>query len=426
MYKKSEAMGVVFIAMVFTAGVFASISATTGLNHTNNVFKFYTGADIAIDVDSSLDNVTMDFVANLSAVEGVAQVCPVYILSGNVMYYTSDWGRRYFVNSTITVYAVDSETWLESAFWLSYFTLHGSPEAAINQMINDDSMVLSSFKPIDHYIDSGYTQTPVYSDEYDLRLVGEYWPNATHRENRWVNTTTVTIADVLSSSDRGGNGYLPGEPDRNRFVAVDIDYVHQCVNHTKVSKILIKTDPGVNHTELMRNLWEVAPHSFDSIESPYPHIDDVLDSKAGQTIYGVYTLNVVFTIIYLSVGMMIVATVRIRRLRKQISVLRALGTESKSIMNSVLIDTSLGLLAAAGIGALIGVILSYFAINMPLVYFGTSTIGMWSRLPVIMAIPPEILGIILGCSLISALAATFYVTSRTLKKNIAEQIQYAE
>ncbi|MHA1907510.1 MAG: FtsX-like permease family protein, partial [Candidatus Thorarchaeota archaeon] len=169
-----------------------------------------------------------------------------------------------------------------------------------------------------------------------------------------------------------------------------------------------------------------APNSFSGIESPYPQIEEVLDSKAGQTIYGVYTLNVIFTIAYLSIGMMIVATVRIRRIRKQISVLRALGTEDNSIMSSVLIDTSLGLIVAAAIGALIGLVLSYFAINMPLVYFGASTIGMWMRLPVIMAIPPDILGIILGCSVVSALIATFYVTSRTLKKNIAEQIQYAE
>ena len=176
----------------------------------------------------------------------------------------------------------------------------------------------------------------------------------------------------------------------------------------------------------MRDLWEIAPNSFNSIESPYPQIEEILDSKAGQTIYGVYTLNVIFTIIYLSIGMVIVATVRIRRLRRQFSVLRALGTENNSILGSVLIDTTLGLLVASGIGALIGLILSYFAINMPLVYFGTGTINMWVRLPVILAIPPDILGIILGCSFVFAIIATTYVTSRTLKKNIAEQIQYSE
>ena len=425
MYKKSEAMGVVFIAMVFAAGVFAATSATTGLNHTNSIFKFYTGADIAITVDSSLNNVTLDLLENLTAVEGVAQVSPIYSFTGSISYYTSDWGNRYFVNTSIPVYAVDPETWLETAFWLPYFTLHGTPESAINQMIGDESIVLSSFRPIDHYVGSGFTQTPVYANEFDLAIYGSYWINATHG-SKWVNETTVTIADVLSNSDSWGSTYLPGEPNANDFVVVDIDYAHRCLNVTNVNKFFVKTIPGANYTQVMRDLWNVAPSSFNGIESPYPQIDDVLDSKAGQTIYGVYTLNVVFTIIYLSIGMMIVATVRIRRLRKQFSVLRALGTESKSISGSVLIDTTLGLLVASAIGALIGLILSYFAINMPLVYFGTGTINMWLRLPVIMAIPPDILGIILGCSFVFALIATFYVTSRTLKKNIAEQIQYSE
>ncbi|MFW9849594.1 MAG: FtsX-like permease family protein, partial [Candidatus Thorarchaeota archaeon] len=259
-------------------------------------------------------------------------------------------------------------------------------------------------------------QTPVYADEVNLAIHGP----------SWVNETTVTITDVLANSDSYGSTYLTGEPAANDFIVVDINYAHRCLNTTKVNKFFVKTTNGANYTHVMRDLYGIAPNSFDRIDSPYPQIEEVLDSKAGQTIYGVYTLNVVFSIVYLSIGMMIVATVRVRRLRKQFSVLRALGTENRSIMNSVLIDTSLGLLIAAGIGAIIGLILAYFAINMPLVYFGTSTIGMWMRLPVHMAVPPDILGIILGCSVVSALIATLYVTSRTLKKNIAEQIQYVE
>ncbi|MFW9849822.1 MAG: hypothetical protein ACFFF4_11820, partial [Candidatus Thorarchaeota archaeon] len=155
MYKKSEAMGVVFIAMVFTAGVFAATSATTGLNHTISVFKFYTGADVAITVDNSLDNVTLDLTENLTSVEGVEKVCPVYSFYGSVSYYTSDWNRRIWVNDSIMIYAVDPQAWLETAFWLPYFTLHTTPAAAIAAMIANESVVLSSFRPIDHYVESG-------------------------------------------------------------------------------------------------------------------------------------------------------------------------------------------------------------------------------------------------------------------------------
>jgi ABC-type antimicrobial peptide transport system permease subunit len=425
MYKKSEAMGVVFIAMVFTAGVFASTSATTGLNHTQSVFKFYTGADIAITVNDALTNVTMDMLENITAVEGVAEVCPILTFQGSISYFTTDWGYRYYVNESILVYAVDPQQWLDSAFWLPYFTLHGTPETAISQMVADNKTVLSSFRPVDHYTGSGFSQTPVYANEYDLSIYGAYWANASH-STHWVNETTVTIADVLGDSDSYGNKYLTGEPGESRFVVVDIDYAHLCLNTTRVEKFYVKMNPGANYTEVMESLWSVAPYSFSSISSPYPQIEEMFDSKAGQTIYGVYTLNVVFTLIYLSIGMVIVATVRVRRLRKQFSVLRALGTENKSIQNSVLIDTSIGLIAAAGIGAIIGLILATFAINMPLVYFGTSTIVMWLRLPVIIAIPPVILGIILGCSFLFALVATYYVTSKTLKKNIAEEMQYGE
>jgi len=423
MQKKSEAMGVVFIAMVFTAGVFASISATTGFNHTESVHKFYVGADIAITVDTELTNVTTSLLQNLTEVEGVNQICPVYSFPSAISYWTTDWNRRNFMNVSTTVYAVDPETWRDTSFWLPYFTQTYSPETALTLMADDDFNIISSFRPIDHYEDSGFTQTPVYGDTLTLYLKGD----------SWVNITDMTIVDIMAS-EAGGSAfsytpaqkYLPGEPSLRDFVIVDLDYVHRCTNTTQVNKFYVKTDPGANYTEVMRNLWAVAPFSFENIESPYPQIEEVLDTKAGQAIYGVYTLNVLFTVVYLSIGMVIVSSVRIRGLRKQFAVLRALGTENRSIISAVLIDTSLGLLMAAAIGSIIGLTLAYFAINMPLVYFGASTLSMWTRLPVILAVPTLLLGAILGCSVLFALLATYGVTNNTLKKNIAEQIQYTE
>ncbi|MDF1540576.1 MAG: hypothetical protein P1Q69_16890, partial [Candidatus Thorarchaeota archaeon] len=423
MQKKSEAMGVVFIAMVFTAAVFSSISATTGFNHTESVHKFYVGADIALTVDRNLTNVTTSLLQNLTEVEGVNQICPVYSFQGAVSYYTTDWNRRNFINETMTIYAVDPETWSDTAFWLPYFTQTYAPETALTLMAGNDFNILSSFKPIDHYEDNGFTQTPVYGDTLTLYLRG----------TSWVNVTDMTIVDVMAN-EGGSSGlmytprqsYLPGEPSISRFVVVDLDYVHRCRNTTRLTKFYVKTDPGANYTEVMRNLWNVASNSFENIESSQLQIEEALDTKAGQTVYGVYTLNVLFTVTYLSIGIIIVASVRIRGLRKQFAVLRALGTESRSIVNAVLIDASLGLLMAAAIGGTIGLTLAYFAINMPLVYFGAGTLTMWLRLPVILAVPSLLLGAILGCSFLFALLATYGVTKATQKKNIAEQIQYTE
>ncbi|MCK4566906.1 MAG: ABC transporter permease, partial [Candidatus Thorarchaeota archaeon] len=54
MFKKSETMGTMFIAMVFTAGLFASVSATTGSTHMKQIYMFETGADVTIDIRPTL------------------------------------------------------------------------------------------------------------------------------------------------------------------------------------------------------------------------------------------------------------------------------------------------------------------------------------------------------------------------------------
>jgi len=416
-YKKSEAMGVVFIAMVFVAGIMSGISAATAMQHTDSVYKFYTGADITIKVKNSLNNVTLDMLENLTEVDGVASVCPVLKVNQYVSFWSYDWNRRVFYNQSMLLYGVDPSAWLESAFWLPYFTLDNSPEGAIALMLASETNVLSSFRPIDHYIGEGYNQRPVYGDEISLSL----------RTDDYVNVTEMNIVDVMAgSNEMWGEKYLQGEPSESQFVVVDLDFLQRYLNTTSVNKFLIRITPDANYTDVMRDLYDVAPNSFESVESPYTGLEQVQNSKAGQTIYGVYTLNVLFTIIYLSIGMMIVASVRIQNLRKQFSVLRALGTDAKEIIRSVLMDTSLSVLISLGIGALIGLILASYSINMPLIYFGTTTLNMWQRLPVFLAIPWVTLGIIISVSFAFALLSSYFVTKSTLRKNIAEEIQYAE
>jgi ABC-type antimicrobial peptide transport system permease subunit len=176
----------------------------------------------------------------------------------------------------------------------------------------------------------------------------------------------------------------------------------------------------------MNDIVAIAPSSFNDIDSPYTYIDEVLDSRATQSIYGTYTLNVLFSLVYLTIGMIIVSIVRVRGLRKQFSVLRALGTPNKSIIIASLTETSLGILLAAGIGGAIGISLAFILKNIPLLYMGISTTGMWGRLPVSLVLPLPLISMIVGLAVGASLVATYYVLVRTLNLNIAEEIQYNE
>jgi len=135
MFKKSEAMGTMFIAMVFTAGLFASISATTGNDHMKQIFMFQVGADVVIDINSSFTNVTIDLLDNITAVDGVAHASPMFRTTAYTQYWDAQYfGGRYYNNRSISVYGVDPETWVQSAFWLDYFTYYSVPSTSIARL----------------------------------------------------------------------------------------------------------------------------------------------------------------------------------------------------------------------------------------------------------------------------------------------------
>lgn len=418
-FKKSEAMGVVFISMVFTAGVLSTVSAFTAMDHTDQVFKFYTGADVTATVKDGLSNVTLDLLQNITSIDGVESACPVLKTRASITYYSyplhgTIWELH---NESVLLYAVDPDAWKTSAFWMPYFTFTNPPDQAISLMMQNDTCVLSSFRPIVRWISQGYTQTPVFGDHVTLEL----------KTGSQTNRAQLSIVDVLSSTEgAGGTTYLPGEPNENRFIAIDLNFVQRSLNTSMVNKFLIKMKPGADYKQVMSDVYSIAPSSFQSIESPYTGIDRVRESKAAESIYGVYTLNVLFAIVFLSIGMAIVVSVRMGLLRKQLSVMRALGTESGSIRSSLFIDTLLSVLIAAVIGVTMGFVLASFSMLMPLVYIGKDSLVMWNRLPILLAVPLVPLGLILGISVSFALIASLLVTRSALRKNIAEEIQYAE
>jgi ABC-type lipoprotein release transport system permease subunit len=425
MFKKSETMGTMFIAMVFCAGFFSSLSATTGDSHMKHLFYFQTGADIIVDVNIELENITIDLVQNITAVEGVSQASPMLQTTGFVQYWEAYYiGAGENVNRSITVYGVQPDTWASTAFFLDYFTLANTPSAVIptlTQWSEDNANIITSFKPIDSYIIDSLTQiqTPVFSDLLDLQVFS----------SDWYNETECTIVDVMTNSLQNSwsrQTYLPGEPDATDFVIIDLNLLHAWTNSSKVTKFYVDLEPSANYTQAMIDIYNIAPNSFANVEAAYESIDAVLESRAAQSIYGAYTLNVIFSLIYLTIGMIIVTTVRVRVLRKQFSVLRALGTESKSMIFAALTDTSIGLFLAALIGGSIGGTLAFLLQNFPLLYMGITTSQLWSRLPVHLIIPWNLVLVIVGVAVAVSLIATYVVLIRTLKLNIAEEIQYTE
>ncbi|MHA2119121.1 MAG: FtsX-like permease family protein, partial [Candidatus Thorarchaeota archaeon] len=383
LFKRSEAMGVMFVAMVFAAGIFSSLSATTGTTHMKQVLNFEVGADVSIEVAPGLQNVTLDILENITAIDGVSHASGTIQTEAEVSYWTSEFGTRIRVTHGVSVYGVQPNEWLDSAFWLDYFTKDTIPADSIPQLAIDNTSILTSFKPVDHY--QGYQYTPVYSDLLTLTLRGLFWENV----------SDCTIIDVMASGYEayGGNNYLPGESSASNFLVINLDYVQACLNTSRIDKIYVDLAEGANYTQVLRDIHEVAPNSFQSIDSTQALIDAALQSRAGQSIYGAYTLNVVFAFLYLTAGVLIVAMVRFGKMRRQFSVMRALGTESRAILVAVLIESLTGVILAAVIGGVVGLLLTSFVIQLPLIYMGSMTTTLWNRLPVLLAVPTALLAI---------------------------------
>ncbi|UCE08919.1 MAG: FtsX-like permease family protein [Candidatus Thorarchaeota archaeon] len=420
LFKKSEAMGAMFVAMVFAAGMFSSISATTAYTHTEELFYFQVGGDISVNVKSAATNITIDLLSSVTEVPGIAEASGMFEITAYMGYYQaySYGASRLFQNVSVTVFGVQPELWIDTGYWLPYFTYEDSPLNSLSAVSSSNATILTDFKPLDHYAMNNLGQIyPVYSSSATLYFAGY---NGT-----WVND--VTIQDVVSSTleDYGVN-YLPGELNAQRFVVMNLEYLHEVYNTTRISKINVKLEAGANYTSVIQELWALSPSSFSSIECARLGIEGSLDTRASQTVYGVYTLNMVFSLMFLTMGMTLVATIRIRNLRKQLSVLRALGADRRSLVVPILIDVSVGIIIAALIGTIIGVLLTVLIINIPLAFIGTSTASLWTRLPVFMVVPGFLVVGVIAASFLFSLGSTYVVTARNLRKNIAEEIQYLE
>lgn len=429
MFRRSEAMAIMFISLVFAAGIFSSLAAATGSNHMKELFLFETGADIVIDVKPGLTNLTLDFIPAIESIDGVSKASGMIKTSAYVTFYSDWYGYYLFWNRSIELYGVQPSEWLESAFILPYFTYYHDTASSILELEDEETNVITNFQPLLGYeIDSLGQQVVSYSDYISLELVG---PTEKHYLN-------CTIVDIMSNNPRGfepigfsrseyiGASYIPGEEGNHPFIMLNIENVHNYLNVSYVTRFYVDLNEGVNYTRVIDELTALAPGSFESVDSPYFGIDAIRDSRAGQTIHGAYTLNVLFSILYLTAGVTLVTTIKIRTMSKHFSLLRALGTDARSIISSVLIDSSLSVILGGIIGGLTGIVLTFLTFQMPLNYLGLSNEVTWDYLPLVLSIPVPLLIALTTIAIVSSLLISLVIIRRKLETNIADDIQHSE
>ena len=428
MFNRSEGIAVVFISLVFTAGIFSALAATSGSDHMKDLFMFNTGADVVAYVKPGFDNVTLDLVDDILQIDGVDHASGMVAVTTRVTFMWYYNGYLYPFNRSLTIFGIQPTAWVESAFLRPYFTYYNDPSISIKSLENSNNVV-TNFKPVIGYTSDAFGNSYAQmSDNIGVEFIGP--------DQKYVMNCTIT--DVMANRPDGfnrgnygyegyhANTYLPGEDIDAIFVMMDIDHIYQFLNISYVNRFYIDIAPNANYNQVMEEVARIAPWSFSEIHSPYSDIDAVLESRAGQAIYGAYTLNVLFSILYLTAGVILVSTMRVRSMRKHYSLLRALGTQPPSIVRVVLIDATIGVVLGAIVGGIVGTILTFIVLQLPLTYLGLSTTVSWDRLPLMISIPyPLILGIA-SLAIVFSLAATYGVIRRGLQSNIAEDIQHAE
>ncbi|MFW9919515.1 MAG: FtsX-like permease family protein [Candidatus Thorarchaeota archaeon] len=414
---KNETMGVMFIAMVFTAAAFSAVAATTGTHHIYQLSEFNVGSDIVVDLNTFGNNVTTDILEDIRSIDGV-QGASGLLEWGCLVHYQTIGPVAIITNHrAVTLYGIQPDLWLDTAFFLPTFTKNLNPTEAFSYLSDDTSNILASFQPIIGYdIAEDRSYTYVYSNLLDVHIYGQ-------PEDVYLN---LSIVDVMSvDQDRDTQTFLPGFPDDRDFLVANIDLIHDVLGIPLISKAYVKLEAGVNHTKVIEDIWDIDPDSIVQINSAQDQIDDVIGSKAGNSIYGVYTINVLFSLFYLTIGMSIVAIEKNRGFKKQFSVVRALGSQAESVQSAMLIDAVLTMAMASIIGIFIGSLLSILVLQTPLTYIGVSGSLDWQRLPIALVLPLDIFSLILVLSFSIPLLGTHLITRHSLNQDLADELRAA-
>ncbi|NHJ13559.1 MAG: FtsX-like permease family protein [Candidatus Thorarchaeota archaeon] len=418
--KRTEVASIMFVALVFTAGFFSLVSSTTGNIHMRDLYMFQYGADVVVDADPRLGNVTDDILNQIRNIEGVAEASGMMRAMGHVTFWGAWYDYTFFYNLTAIIYGVQPTEFVKSAFLLPYFTYESTPDTAVLRLAEDSTNIITSFKPLLGY-DQGALggEAMIFGNTLSVELRGE--------NQKWVED--CEIVDVMAEGmyrRTDYTTYFPGESPDFEFVVMDLATLHSVFNTSRIDRIYVKLEQGADYEEVMHEIYELAPSSFSSIGSPFEDIDAILESRAGQLVYGTYTLNVVFALLYLTAGATIIASVRMRSFRRQFSILRSLGAGEQSIIRTMLIEITLTVGLAAIAGAIVGGILVFIIKDIPLIYLGLSSSVSWNQLPLTLAIPIHLVAGVLMASFVVAIIVNYIMLVRSLRSNIAEDIQYSD
>jgi len=418
--KRSEALGVMFIALVFTSGLFSSVTAATATNHVRELFEFRHGADVVVDLKPTSDNSTLQLVDRISSVAGVAQASGMLRGTAKAGFWKEWSGLKILYYVYVTVYGIQPEKWLESAFVLSYFTyLHPASES-VERLQASNTNVLTSFMPVLEYnMDALGRPVPEYSDEMTLEIYG---PTGSH-------TSNCTVVDVLAANlEEGENAqtYFPGEFGARDFVVIDLSYLHFCLNTTRLSRIYVRLEGGADYVRVMQDILALDPASIQSVSSPYEEMEAVLQTRTCQAVTGTYALNLIFSFLYLTAGTCLVVTAKTRTMRRHFSLLRALGMDRRPITVSVLLDSVVNVGLGAVVGCIMGMILTLLMLSVPMSYLGTMTSVSWKDLRMTVTVPVSLLVGVVSIAFLFSLLSTYLIAERSLTSNIADDVRLRE
>lgn len=414
----SEALGVMFIAMVFTAGTFSTIASSTGVTQIRNLNSFEVGADIVAEANPFQANFTLDQYNLVSNIEGVKEASALLEVYGTVHYYTVGPVNTVLQDRVVTIFGVEPDKWAHTAFLLPYFTSKFQPQDDLELVEDDVNNVISSFKPVLGYNvapDGSYSK--IYGDYIQLDL----------QDGIDENYLNLSIIDIMSVNEEiDSMTYMPGYPDNRDFLIMNLGFLQDQLNTTRVSRVYVDIQNGANYTRVMDDIRAISPNSFSFIHSSGQVIDEIFNSRGARTIQGVYTLNVLFSILYLTIGILIVASDKNRLYAKQFAVLRAMGTDSTAIQSAMLLDTIINVILSSIIGVVTGLLLGAMVLGTPLMYMGVSETLAWNYLPISLSIPFIQLGAIYLIGFIFPLLATLAVTRRDLGSGIADRLRSPE
>lgn len=412
----SEAIGVIFISMVFVSAFFSTIAATTSSNHIRELVLFDYGAEIVVDVDTSLNESGLDLVEQVRNIDGVTEAAGLLEYALYVEYRITGPYATEIYKGRFPIIGVECPEWGLASFSLPYFTESAPLDESLQMMAENASFILSSFRPI-----VGFSINPDYSYETN------YGKTVLLLSETGGFNQSLEIIDILSVDGAiDTETYLPGYPGLTNFLVVNINLLHEMVGTDGISKIVIETDEGSDHKAMISQISTLLGAKALSIASSQERLEEILTTRGSQSIFGIYTLNLLFSILYLTVGMIIVTYDKARGMSKQFSILRAIGTDIPSLTRAILSDAFVSICLSCIIGSIVAMTMILMVIHSPMIYIGSSLLSDWFLLPLTISFAFDKIFAFVAIGFVFPLVSTYLIARMKLRVSIADDLRGLE